>query len=223
MTLESGKLLVEKIVPRLRAAIPQSVHPIGHEDYEELIQDTIVAAAMMLDRLDAIGKQVTPGNIAHYCILKAKCGRRSYGSSKTDMMAAGTQISGHSAMHSLEEEIGYAEDIGGPVTLGEMLAGDCEDPSTAAARNLDWSELLKDADKRHLSMIADALEGRAITSSLMKGGLKYSAIRKLKAELALKVREDFGADILQEVARRPAWQADLMAEREKSACKAARR
>jgi hypothetical protein len=220
MTVDAGKLLVEKIVPRLRAGIPKSVPAFGAEDHEELIQDAIASAAMMLDRLETIGKQVTPGNIAYYCILNSRCGRRSTGSNRTDVMAPGAQLAKRSALHSLEEIVGYAEECGGPVTLGELLAGNHEDPATAAARNLDWSEFIEDVDQRQLTMIFDALEGKTITSSVRKRGIKYPTIRKLKAELVSKVHEDFGTDILQEVTRRPAWQAGLIAEREKAACKA---
>ena len=59
MTVEAGRLLVEEIAPRIRKAIPRNVPQIGHEDYEELIQDAIVIAAQMLSRVETQGKQFT--------------------------------------------------------------------------------------------------------------------------------------------------------------------
>ena len=97
-------MLVEEIVPRLKVAIPKAAPHIGSEDHEELVQDATVTAAMMLIRAPAQGKEPTAGNIAYYAILHTKSGRRSYGSSKVDVMAAGTQVNGRSTVHSMEEE-----------------------------------------------------------------------------------------------------------------------
>ena len=73
----AGFVLLDQIVPRLRSAIPQCVVPVGAEDHEELVQDAIVFAAQMMDRLEQVGKEVTPGNVAYYTILHMKSGRRS--------------------------------------------------------------------------------------------------------------------------------------------------
>ena len=64
MSPSAGTLLVEEIAPRLRAAIPKSVQPVGAEDAEELVQDGIMIAAQMLDSVERRGRTVTPGNIA---------------------------------------------------------------------------------------------------------------------------------------------------------------
>ena len=52
MSPRAGFVLMEKIAPRLRAAVPH-LRPVGSDDAEELLQDAIVAAAQMLDRLEA--------------------------------------------------------------------------------------------------------------------------------------------------------------------------
>ena len=78
MSPQAGELLIEQIAPRLRATIPRVVKPVGAEDSEELVQDAITVAAQMLQRVEACGKQVTPGNIAYYVLLHMKSGRRSH-------------------------------------------------------------------------------------------------------------------------------------------------
>jgi hypothetical protein len=39
-------MLCTQIAPRIRSAIPATVKPIGAEDHEELIQDTIATAVL---------------------------------------------------------------------------------------------------------------------------------------------------------------------------------
>ena len=58
MTAQAGEMLVEQIVPRLRTLVPKSVKPVGAEDTEELIQDSLVVAAQMLHRVEQSGKTV---------------------------------------------------------------------------------------------------------------------------------------------------------------------
>ena len=77
MSPEAGEMLMGQIAPRLRSAIPKCVHPVGAEDAEELVQDAIATAAQMLHNVEALGKTVTPGNIAYFTILHMKSGRRS--------------------------------------------------------------------------------------------------------------------------------------------------
>ena len=123
MSPESGQMLVQQIAPRLRAAIPRCVQPIGAEDPEELVQDAIVVAAQMLHRVEVAGKTVTAGNIAYYAILQMKAGTRSNGRRQVDAMAPGTQLDRKSSVISLEEEVGYDPELDQPITLGELLEG----------------------------------------------------------------------------------------------------
>ena len=136
MTPEAGCLLLEQIAPRLRSAIPRNVQPVGAEDDEELVQDALVTAAQMLESVERNGKQVTPGNIAYYTILHMKSGRRSQCRSRADTMAQGTQLDSKSCVPSMEEEVGYDPELDEAITLGSLLAGNREDPSMAAARNI---------------------------------------------------------------------------------------
>ena len=220
MTVQAGKMLVEEIVPRLKVAIPKAVPHIGCEDHAELIQDATVIAAQMLSRVETQGKQFTAGNIAYYATLHIKSGRRSTGSSKLDVMAPQAQLCGNTAVHSLDEEFGQQhEDFDGPVTLGEMLAGQYEDVAQAAARNLDWAEFLGSLDKRQLIMLGDVAVGEPMGRSLRKKKVTYENIRHVRHSMADEVRECFGEDVLADVAKKPQWWGDLHAERERAACK----
>ena len=89
MSPQAEAMLVGEIVPRLKVLIPHSVAQIGHEDYEELVQDSTVMAARMLNSAELRGKKVTAGNIAYYTVLHARTGRRSYaaGSSRMTFLA----------------------------------------------------------------------------------------------------------------------------------------
>jgi hypothetical protein len=90
MTAHAGEMLCTGIVPRIRAAIPTAVIPIGTEDVAELIQDAIATAAALLHRAEGAGKKVTPGTVAYFAIKLTRSGRRSTGSGATDVMHPGT-------------------------------------------------------------------------------------------------------------------------------------
>ena len=129
-------LLIEQIAPWLRTLVPKSVKPVGAEGGEELIHDAIVIAAQMLDRVEQAGKKITPGNIAYYAVLHMRSGRKSQGSSRTDIMVSGTQLDHTSTVLSFEDEIGYDPKRDEPITLDELLTSDHEDPAMAAAKNI---------------------------------------------------------------------------------------
>jgi len=140
MSPQSGLVLVQEIEPRLRSAIPQCVHKVGAEDDEELLQDGLTMAAEMLHNLEIRGKQVTPGNVAYYCLLHLRSGRRSYSGGRTDVMGSGTQLDHSSMVLSFEEEVGFDPDLGEPITLGELLTTEADDPAmTAAQPDRRWS------------------------------------------------------------------------------------
>ncbi len=57
MSPEAGWLLVDQIVPRLRAVIPRSVLTVGSEDHEELVQDATCMAVRIMDNGERKGKR----------------------------------------------------------------------------------------------------------------------------------------------------------------------
>ncbi len=149
MSPRASFVLTEEIVPRICKGILRSARAVGSEDIEELIQDCTAHAALLLHRVEETGKQVSAGNNAYFAILHTRSARRSTGASRTDVMASGTQLDGRSALLSFEEPVGIDSETGETVSLGELLASEHEDPSTAAARNIDWSDFLGAHDRRY--------------------------------------------------------------------------
>jgi hypothetical protein len=222
MSPQAGWILQEQIVPRLRASIPRNVHPVGSEDAEELIQDGTAIAALMLHSVEVAGKSVTPGNIAYYTLQHLKSGRRSTGSSGVDVMGVGTQLKGGTRLNSLDEPASL--EPGGEIfTLGEVLSNDQEDPSMAAARNLDWQTLLSRLSEREKAIVEYLLEGRSVSDVAVAFKVSRSLMQQCKDRLVNLISEFMGVDILVEVLRMPGWRNDLNSTREKLACRYERR
>jgi hypothetical protein len=223
MSPSAGTLLVEQIAPRLRALVPKSVKPVGAEDTEELVQDAIVIAAQMLHRVEQSGKKFTPGNIAYYAVLHMRSGRRSQGSSRIDTMAQGTQLDAKSTVLSFEEEVGYDPELDAPITLGDLLASEHEDPAMEAARNLDWELFLATHDYRYGIMVKGMAEGRSLKATAEASEHLYMSLYGLKEQMAADVREYLGDEALADSVRTPRWKASINRDREKTACRADRR
>ena len=223
MTAQAGDLLVEQIAPRLRTLVPKSVKPVGAEDTEELVQDAIVIAAQMLHRVEQSGKKFTPGNIAYYALLHMRSGRRSQSATRTDTMAPGTQLDAKSAVLSFEEEVGYDPELDEPITLGQLLASEHEDPSMEAARNVDWELFLATHDYRYGIMIKGIAEGQSLKATAERSGHLYMSLYGLKEKMAEDVREYLGEEAIAESVQVPRWKASINRDREKTACRADRR
>ena len=223
MSPSAGDLLVEQITPRLRTLVPKSVKPVGAEDPEELLQDAITIAAQMLHRVEEQGKSVTPGNIAYYVILHMRSGRRSQGSSHTDTMGIGTQLDGRSSVLSFEEEVGYDPELDEPITLGQLLASEHEDPAMEAARNIDWELFIRTHDYRYGIMIKGIAEGQSLKATAERSGHLYMSLYGLKEKMAEDVRDYLGDAAIAESVRTPRWKASIAVDREKASCRADRR
>ena len=223
MSPDAGTLLLEKIAPRLRSAIPRNVQTVGAEDEEELVQDAIVVAAQMLDAVERHGKTVTPGNIAFYTILHMKSGRRSQCRSRADTMAQGTQLDHKSCVLSMEEEVGYDPELDEAITLGNLLAGNREDPAMAAARNVDWELFIETHDYRYGVLIQGFAQGKALSDTAKDCGAGYSKIYQLRQKLAEDLIAFMGEEAVEDSAQIPKWRAHLIADHERAACQADRR
>ena len=223
MTAQAGDLLVEQIAPRLRTLVPKSVKPVGAEDTEELVQDAIVIAAQMLHRVEQSGKKFTPGNIAYYAVLHMRSGRRSQSATRTDTMAPGTQLDHKSAVLSFEEEVGYDPELDTPITLGDLLASEHEDPAMEAARNLDWELFLATHDYHYGVILKGMTESRSLKDTAAAQKESYPSMWQLKNRMAEDVREYLGPDAIAESVRTPRWKASINRDREKTACRADRR
>ena len=162
-------MLLQEVAPRIRVLVPHLVPQVGCDDVEELIQDTIALAAAALVSLAAKGKQVTPGSVAHYAVLKVRSGRRSYGTSSTDPLHPCAQLKGHSRVQSLDDPITMEVESGEPLSLGEILGCNSDDPATRCARKLDWQAFAALLDKRSRAILTCLLEGQPLEQCLRVG------------------------------------------------------
>ena len=224
MSSHADQMLTDEIVPRLRAMIPHRVSFVGAEDAEELLQDATLMAARLLARARANGKQVTAGNIAFYTLLHLRSGRRSHSASRSDAMGSRTQIMGLSRVTSMEAQV--ASDAASPeepLTLGDVLASDAEDPSETAARNLDWQALVATLDERALAVLhcmADEVRLQGVATRHCVG---RSTVQGWRNKLVELVRSFMGADVLHMIQRTPRWRESLTAMRAQMACRLDRR
>ena len=221
MSPQAGWILQEEVVPRLKASIPRNVNQVGAEDSEELIQDAIVMAAKLMHTVECQGKTVTAGNIAYYTILHMKSGRRSYGSSTTDVCGISTQLNGSTRLSSLEEPAAVDGETGGELlAFHDVLSQDQDDPGMIAARKLDWQALLARLTEREIVAV---LAGRTVSEVALVFQVSRSAMQLCKNRLVELIQEFMGVDILVEVRRLPGWRNDLNTTREKLACRFERR
>lgn len=222
MSPQAGFILQEEIAPRLRNVIPH-IKPVGCEDSEELLQDGLCIAAEMLHNLEERGKQVTPGNVCYYVTLHLKSGRRSHSAGRTDVYSPGTQLDGKSCVLSFEEPAGIDPESGEEIPLGDLLAGNADDPSMSASRNVDWEEFLDTHDDRYEGFLCDLAQGKTVLDVARDGGLKYSRVRQLKDKLAGELREFMGEAVIADAMRVPSWRGNIVADHEKALCRADRR
>ena len=216
-------MLLEEIAPRLRSVIPRCVLKVGAEDDEELIQDGLCMAARLLQGVELAGKHVTAGNIAYYTILHLKSGRRSSGCGRTDAHASATQLDGKASVMSMEDEVGYDPELDEPITLGELLADEREDPAMAGGRNVDWDEFLRSHDYRYGIIVAGIIQGQNLCQTARATGLKYYLLTQLKQKLVDDLVAFMGEHAVADAAQIPSWRANLMVDREHAACRADRR
>ena len=220
MSPKAGDLLIREVAPRVHS-LASSFTPIGCEDREELCQDAVVIAAALLVRSERRGKKVSPGNVSFFASKLVRQGRRSGGQSRTDVMAPATQISGRSRLTSLDEPIGETEsdDV---LCLHDVLAASSADPSEEAARRLDWKPLVDSLDANTRQVLLCLVSGVELTTLVSKLKRSRSALQSDKHRLARLVTEHLGNDILRLVQELPRWTDNLLASRERCACRAER-
>jgi hypothetical protein len=220
MSPQAGWLLVDQIVPRLKAVIPRSVLCVGSEDHEELIQDATCMAARIMHQAEANGKTVTASSVSYYSIQHCKSGRRAVGHSSSDVHGSATQINGRSRLESMEEVVAVNEEAGGEIyLLHDVLSNDADDPSLVAARRIDWEEFCDDLPKRERAVVEFLVQGASGSAIAKKLRTSDSKIRAIKQDLARALIEFMGPEILQEIQRLPAWNNSINASRERLACK----
>ncbi len=215
-------LLLQEIRPRLESGIAQTIPQVGADDHEELLQDGLVMAMRILQSAQNAGKTVTAGNVAYYTLKRLRIGRRSTGYSRADPLHAATQLAGRSRVHSLEEPIAGItgdEASGEPVTLGEALASQNDDPATEAARRLDWGEMVQSVDDVSKEILRTLGTGFELTRLVARLGSSRFTLQSTKNRLAGIIREHLGEDILRQVQERPGWHSNIAASRERMFCR----
>ena len=216
------EMLVNEVVPRLRA-VARSIPKIGSEDDEEIVQDATLVAARMMDSAEKAGQKFSGGNIAYYAARAARSGRRSYYSGRCDVMSPGCQIDGRTRHEWLDDEIelenGEPGDVG---TLHDIVVpfdyqGHESDPSEEAARNLDWDMFLASHPPRHRTAILVLVEGGTMREAGKRCGLKDSAAANLRRRIADDLIEFFGLDVIRRLlgGKRPDWESNLRMTRER--------
>jgi hypothetical protein len=137
-----------------------------------------------------------------------------------DVYGSGTQLNGKTRLNSLEEVVASNEENGGEIfELHDVLSRDEDDPGTKAARKMDWQTFMASLSPRDQSIIHFLIDGTTASAMARKLGVCTSTINHSKKNLALKIQEFMGVDILVQVQRSPRWKQDLQSIREKMACK----
>ena len=219
MSPQAGTLLLEEVAPRLKVTISR-LPQVGADDPEEMYQDGLAIAAQMLHSAEQNGKEVTPGNIAYYATKQLAVGRRSTYGGRADALCAACQLDGNSEVIPLfpwaDDAVvlldGEAE---GELSMADLLAARIDDPSIAAARNLDWEAFLEAHGSFTRKMVGILAGGETMRDLKEIYGWSDSTLSNRKREMASDLRECFGDDCLREVAREPAWTSGLRVGQEK--------
>jgi hypothetical protein len=91
-----------------------------------------------------------------------------------------------------------------------------------AAKRLDWTVLVASLDTTAREVLLCLVKGGELTTLVPKLKRSRSALQCDKQRLARLAIEHLGVDILVEVQRLPQWRNNLLASREKMACRYAR-
>jgi hypothetical protein len=176
----------------------------------------------MLDSAERQGKEVAPASVAYYATRQLLTGRRSTYAGRADVLSPTAQLDGRSRLTSVDLEI-HDPETGEGIPIGEALACNHEDPSQAAARNLDWEAFLLTGDGMTALMVGAFARGDTMRDLKGVTGLSDSGISARKRKMSARLLEHFGADspdaCLADAGRDPSWMADVMAQREADACR----
>ena len=217
MNTSTENLLLREVQPRLRNAI-HTVPAVGSDDPEELLQDGLVIALILLSGARHSRKSVTAANLAYYSVKSLRSGRRSTGYWKTDPLHPAAQING-CRVHSFEEPVAVDRSTDEPLTLGEILPSHDDDPAVQACRQMDWDSLIKKLDAITEAVLVCLATCEELTSLVARFGKCRSTLQNHKDRLARLIKAHMGEDILRQVQEQPGWHNDVQAIRQKLACR----
>ena len=215
MTTATGNILVKQILPILNRTVPRVVNATDSEDPEELVQDTIATAAEMLQSLEKAGRKIPARSVAFYSIQRAKSGRRAYQSGASDPLSPVFRTRNTSAIVPIDAPISSAGE--GSRTMQDFIASGIEDPSETALRRIDWESFLgtlASRERQILSCIADGWRNMDIAKRF---NVTPARITQLKREIASRIKQFMGADILNEISAESLWERDIRMIRESEA------
>lgn len=216
MSPAAGSVLVQEIVPRIQAAVPRTVKPVGAEDFAEIVADTVALAANMVESCEVRGRPLYPSSIAYFAIQAARHGRRSTSASRADAMSPAAQLDGNASLASMDDTV-ETED-GDALSLHELLAAPAEDPAQQAARELDWSELMEDLNERDLALLRTTVSGESLSLLARQFGVSAPRITQIKREIGKQIRLRWGDHALADALRLPAWASSIHTVHERRAC-----
>jgi len=214
MSPAAGQLLISAIAPILAKILPRAVRPVGAEDMSELRQDALAQAAAILHAAERRGKTMPAQSVAYYVIKRVRSGRRSTGSSRTDVLAPGTRLQGRAAVESLDAPIESGTDGDDP-TLHDLLADQRDDTDTAAARRMDWDLVTNALDDRRRAVLKATAEGYGTGEIAARYGVSAPRICQVRESIGRYIENAWGTDVMADAVREPGWKAGLRAEAER--------
>ena len=215
MTTATGNILVTQILPILSRTVPRVVNPSDCEDSEELVQDTLATAAEMLQSLEKAGRKIPAKSVAFYSIQRAKSGRRAYQSGASDPLSPVFRTRNTSAIVPIDAPMQSEGE--GSRTMSDFIGAPTEDPSETALRRIDWESFLgtlASREKQILSCIADGWRNMDIARRFK---VTPARITQMKREIAERIKQFMGSDILNEISAESLWERDIRMIRESEA------
>jgi hypothetical protein len=216
-----GTMLVNEVVPRLKAAA-RSVPKIGADDDQEIVADMTVQAARTMTSAEKAGRKFGPGNIAYFATRAARSGRRAGYSGRQDVLCPAAQLDGrvrHDHLDGDPDGRTLIDESGdGSLGLHEIVwSGEAADPAEDAARNLDWDSFIAEHPARYGVAIEVLAGGGTMRDAAKRIGICDSSASTLRRRIAADLVLFFGRDVIARLMAgiRPGWQSDLQAGRER--------
>ncbi len=223
MKLKLNNMLINEVVPRLRAAAP-SIPKIGCEDDEEIVQDATLMAARMMDAAEKAGRSFTAGNIAY------SPSERHAADAGATIRAVATRCrpvvrstAGRGMCRWTMSSSSRAASSGtsAPCTISShrwtTRAGNRIPPRKPRATSTG-NAFLASHPPRHRTAICVLVAGGTMREAGKRCGLKDSAALNLRRRIAANLIEFFGEDVIRRLldGTRPGWESDLRTSRERS-------
>ena len=130
---------------------------------------------------------------------------------------------GATRLHLMSEVVSETECGDEVHALSDGLSVDQEDPSTIAGRKLDWATLMTRLNRIERRLIQCLVNGMTVREICRAVKMTKRKLVELQSQVAQKIIEIMGADVLQQVLQSPQWRINLDAERELMACRSDRR